>query len=555
MPQTQSSRIHAALSAYESTIQKNVESGEHCGMYLSNKVGHGGLGTSRHSRGTSSRDESRHREQQHRHSRSPTGKNPNAEARRAAEKLKRRAHNNMHGRSRRQQERPQQDDKIPATLQLDSLTPAHTEKSRNKASDRSARTETTDELTLDDLENPVQGQGWKSFEDSFFSEADASIVAYEDDNEDCFSLLDESSFQEPDFKPELKPKKKKETPADWTSEFAVASNQQRLDESESERVAEIRKERPQRGQRPSRQKANPYQNREDNDSESDRDQGKRERTRKKHNSKENPNPTRRKKKADPFAITYQHRPDESDSDFDPEDMRGRIRKKQLGASSSSLQMSGSKSDLHPPVASFSLSRSNSSRSLNRDGSETEDLDNSFRSHNSKTLKPPPPSGMGDNFRNMVMGGSSNHMSSSFLGGDDLGDANESESERFGVDNSRHRRPREYKPPTRPATHDDGACSDAGAFSASKPKPIRKKYGAAAAAENFSALPPAFQTIYRSQAKEKKGESHTSRHRHSSRQADRKTKSPKKSSEGAFANFDETDDFTPFKTDRSFFDCV
>eukprot|EP00977_Amphora_coffeiformis_P002885 scaffold539_cov144-Amphora_coffeaeformis.AAC.4 len=586
MPPAQSSRIRSVLSAFESTIQKNVESGEQCSMYLSNKVGKGNLGASRHSKDPSKRDAPRHREQeQHRHPRSPNGKALSTEAKRAAEKLKKRA-GKMHTARQRRTERPHGDDedffndnKIPATLHTDSLTPAHTEKSR-KSSDRSAKTEATEELTVDDLEGPGNGQGWKSFEDSFFSEVEETSVAMDGDDDDAFSLLDESSFQEPSWNPELKPKKKTGAGTDWTSGFAVVAAQPKPDESDSERGSEDRKDRPRRkhpkpretANRPSRPHPNPYQNR-DSDVDSDHDEERPERPRRKQLSKQHSNRAMQKKKSDPFAITYQHRAEESDSDFDPEDMRERIRKKQLGVSSSSLQMSGSNLDFHPPVATFQLTRSSSARSLDKGDSDAEDLNNSIRSLNARALKSAslkqatagPGDGMGDNFRSMVMGGAGNNFPQSFLGSGDFGVASESESERSDADKSLRRSARVHKPRPTPANHDDGKFSDASALSASKTKPVvrKKKYGAAAAAENPSALPPAFQTIMRNQAKEKKGESNACRNPQASRQTDRRPKSPKKipggspknSSAGNFANFAEMDDFTSFKTDRSFFDCV
>ena len=590
MPPVQTSRIRSVLSAYESTIQKNVESGEHCGMYLTNKVRRSGLGGSSHSKDPYQRDAPRHIERdQHRSARSPGGKGfGSAEAKRAAEKLKKRA-SNMHTARPKKTERPNggkedifNENKIPATLHIDSLTPAHKEKSRTKSSDRSTKTETTEELTLEDLESPDNGKDWKSFEDSFFSEIEESSVAMDGDDDDCFSLLDDSSFQEPNWNAELKTKKKTGVGTDWTSGFAVVASQPKPDESDSERDSEDRKDRPRKmhpkprdvAKRPSRPQAAPYQNRA-NDMDSDRDGERGERPRRAQLSKQPSNRSMQKKKADTFAITYQHRVEESDSDFDPEDMRERIRKKHIGASSSALQMSGSNLDLHPPVATFQLTRSTSSRSLYKGDSDAEDLNNSIRSLNSRALKSAslkhvaagpggPGYGMGDNFLNMVMGGAGNHFSPSFLGSNDSCVASESESERSDADRSCRRSGRVRKPRSQHRDHDNGGFSNSGDFLVSKPKLARKKkYGAAAAAENLSALPPAFQTVMRSQVKERKGESNICRNSNASRQTDGRPRlpkkitggSPKKNTTGNVAEIAEMDDFASFKTDRSFFDCV
>ena len=617
-----SRKINSALAAFESTIQKNVQSGEHSGMYISNMVGNkaGNLGSSRHSRDSSvaKRDAQHRRDLPRRHPRSPDGKNASNETRKAAERLKKRA-DKMHGRSKTQERHR----RLGADNPL-GLGPSPTNR---KSSDRSAKTETTAELSLEDIskQNSTQSKGWNSFDDSsnFFSEAEESSVGADDD----FSLVSESSFQEPNWNPSLMQKKKKDFAASWANGFAV-NYHHRSDGSESE---------------------------------SDQNNNEQKVRKKAHNkkpSRSSRGANQRLAQEDPgFAITYQLRAEESDSDFDPSETREKIRRQQLirTQSNSNLQQSSthssnttpgfaftyrqrseeSESDVdhtdvrektgrkqnrkkplsatvHPapqPTALFPLSRTASSNSLN---SGTEDLNQSIRSLNARVHRSPnghksgtgqgvSSLGMSDNFRNLVMAGTGDlscspidtreNCSTFYEAGNlscsalpkvkhnspksetrnssrrvldpesDLGIQSEREPERSDAESGRRRGPRKPKALSRPV-QDDGFFSDASAIPATKPKPVRKvrKYGAAAAAENLSALPPAFQTVARKQQAEKN--ENIRRRQNASQRIDRKSRSPghEVNSKDPFKIGDPfeagaEDGFTSFKTEPSFFDCV
>lgn len=459
---------------------------------------------------------------------------------------------------------------VPTTLRLDS-----TEKRGKSTSDRSARTDTTSEMTLDDVDKSGTFSGWKSFDESanFFSEAEDSTGRGGD--EDDFSLISESSFQQPDWNPDASQKKKMKDPsASWASGFAVSYHQRDEDTDSESDVGEgqrgLKKERPRKpSQRPLqktgssrklKKKADDfavtYQHRtEESDSDFDTEDMT-EKIRRKQLSKNQslsssshhkPSSQKRAPKtACGFAVTYQHRTEDSDSDFVPENTRDNIQKKQIlkSGSSHSLQR----------TASFKLSRTTSTHSLgNENGGE--DLNNlSCRSLNSRALRAVShrqvATGSGDFFNNLVVGEPSSS-NGSFLGS----------ASSFGFENDNEKEPSfesHHQSPNRNAkiqptsSQNDGEWTDVNTLSSvPKPKPTRsaRKYGAAVAAENLTSLPPAFQTIARKQM----SEGHVKRQNPSSRPSDRKPKPNKETSE--VNSHHEEDGALSFDADRSFFECV
>ena len=449
-PPVRSGKIASALDAFENTIKNNALSGNNTesGMYISNRVG------AKHSKSN--------------------------EAKRAAEKLKKRTGNMQSRRKDRPRPHPHktsknEGDKVSATLNV--KRPSGRSRKSPDRSARSALTESTDELSLEDACDG--SQGWDcSFHDSYnaFSDADVSTVGGDDED---FSLPDESSFVEPD----LNPAKQQDMNSSWAAGFAVSYQNKMDSDSEEE------KERPARSKKPgismtarNRALQKPSSLRNMARSSSLRDL----------NSPKKPS-------TGDFEITYQHRAEETDSSFDRDDLRKRIRDKQnagpgafqtaqlhrvnsdrsLGRGKGAERGSSQILQVQQP-AFFKFQRSHSSRSIGY-GSEVESLNKSSNhSVNSRSMRKPSQKSnkeMKDNFQKKVIK-DSNTSQTGFLDGDD---------DLF-------------------ANHPEKLFDDHVFASASKPRPAaqrpKKKLGAAAAAENLADLPPAFRTIAKRQQNEK-----------------------------------------------------
>jgi hypothetical protein len=298
-----------------------------------------------------------------------------------------------------------------------------------------------------------------------------------------------------------------------------------------------------------------------------------------------------------FAVTYQHRPDESDSEFDCEEKRDKIRRKQMQKpgpsrpglsktpSNRSLQRSSSSRSLQRSSSSRPLQRSGSNRSLNiKGGDDMQDMNNSFRSLNSANLRMAAvgPGGgdrgnIGGNFRSMVMG-----KNDSALGGKSSIIASDSEGP-SDAEGSRRKVPRKVKK-VRPANSkrnqgEDDSASDAGSVPSRqsnvktrRPAPKQRIKLTPEEEADIVKLPPAFQSSARRRLEQKKvgnqpkpkrfplkkkegttgatGTSLSSSSHH--RSPTRKAKPPTKESAPADSG-DDMDELLAFKTDRSFFD--
>lgn len=459
-PPARAKKISSAVDVFESTIKKNAQHrGDESGMFISNMVRKKGLSSSGH----------------------PSRRATGSEAQRAAEKLKKRT-SNMKSKPMRNDGRvpgPHKSSTAKGKTRPSLRLKSPQEKNHPKSSDRSSKTETTSELSVD--EACITDNGWScTFDDSenAFSEYEDSTVGADDDD---FSLLDESSFQEPDFYPDSVDKNNKPAAAAavWANGFAVAY--QSRSDSDSEDECQPPTSRPKKTisvtpGRPTMQKASSLRNM------------------RKSNSSRNLKPKKPASSASAFAITYQRRAEESDSDFDTSDMRQRIRAKQGAGpgiyATSQLQRSDS----------FKLDRSNSSRSIGNAG-EVDCLNTSISSLNSRALRKAAAKKThmgGSSPSNMLIGGHGDVPSNDFFGASDT----EVSDARF----SHNRRFRKAETVKKSVDKDDfDANFDEIAFASvsevTKPRRPRK-YGAAAAAEILSELPPAFRTIAKKQQDER-----------------------------------------------------
>jgi hypothetical protein len=528
------SKVLSALSAFETTIQKNEQSGESSGMYLSNRKG--GLGASRHSKASwnSSKDNQTESSSVMREPVSKAKSPVQSEAKKAAARLRKRTANMNRsqtqksprgggrgvGRKGNTEDGDDQvdffkDGKVPATLKLASLTPAH--------ADSSCFTADTAELTVEDIAKDRPEANWNSFEDSsnFFSEAEES--SYAGGGSDDESLLSEFSFNDDNWDPETKQKKSKKPNSTKAGPPAWAAS---------------------------------------------------------------------------FAVTYQHRPDESDSEFDCEEKRDKIRTKQMqkpgpsrpglsktpsnrslqrSNSSRVLQRSGSSRVLQRSGSSRSLQRSSSNRSLNIKGEDDmQDMNNSFRSLNSTNLRMAAvgPGGgergnLGGNFRSMVMGKNDSALGGSVVASDSEGPSDAEGSRRKVVRKVKTAHSQRSNGGDVNASDADSTPSRQSNSKARRPAPKQRMKFTPEEEADIAKLPPAFQSSARRRLEQKKlgtqpqpkrfqvkkkagakggtdaSLSSSSHHRSPTRKA----KPPPKESASADSG-DEMDELLNFKTDHA-----